>query len=446
MKTKKLYICRWKNNLKTMKMKNKFKLRLSLMMVAAMPVFSGMYDAQAQDWSQWRGPNREGIVKDASLNLDWSAKKPAQLWVFRQAGSGFAAPTVAGTTLYGQGAGGGNDFAFALDTQTGTLKWKQNLGEMTVLERGDGPRGSVTVDGDKLYLVRGSGQMHCLSATDGKMLWQKDFKKDFGGKMMSNWGYSESPLVDGNMVICTPGGSKGTMVALDKNTGAVVWACKEWTDDAAYSSPILAEVDGVRQYIQLSAKNVAGVAAKDGKLLWKVALESSSRVAAVIPTPIFYNDMVYITSGYGIGCILVKLTWSGNKMNAETVYANKNMENQHGGVVLMNGYIYGYTETRYWVCQDLKTGEPVWRERKDEIGKGSVLGVNDRLLLFDMQTGLLAVVAASQDGWKEFGSMKIPERTKISTQDNLVWTHPVIANSKLYLRDHDLLFCFDLKK
>ena len=416
--------------------------------MVAMLIMNGM-GVLAQDWPQWRGPNREGLFKGTNLNLDWSVKKPPLLWTFRQAGSGFAAPTIVGTTLYCQGADETNDFAFALDTQTGNLKWRQNLGELHISyqNRGDGPRGSVTVDSDKLYMIRGGGQIHCLSASDGKMLWQKDFEKDFGGKLMSQWGFSESPLVDGNLVICSPGGNEGTVIALDKNTGALVWRTKELTDNASHSSPIVADVNGIRQYILLTAKNVAGIAAKDGKLLWKVAIEGGPKgVSAVIPTPVYNDNMVYVTNGYEVGCLCIKLTKEGDNVKAETIYKNRDISSHHGGVVLMNGYVYGYTESRNWACQNLKTGEIAWSERNNEINKGSILGINDRLLLLDMQTGRTTIIAASPEGWKEFGKMEIPERTKIVSADNNVWTHPVIANDKLYTRDHDLLFCFDMKR
>ena len=428
-------------------MKSKNKIKLPFIAMVAMMVISVM-ELNAQDWAQWRGQNREGIFKGTNLNLNWSEKKPALLWVFRQAGAGYSAPTVIGTTLYCQGAADGNDFAFALDTKTGNLKWKQILGELFVQDRGDGPRGSLTVDGDKLYLVRGGGQIHCLSATDGKMLWQKDFVKDFGGKIMSQWGYSESPLIDDNLVICTPGGSQGTMVALDKNTGEVVWVCNEWTDEAGYSSPIVAEVDGIRQYIQQSGKGAAGVSAKDGKLLWRVEVEGYR--TAIIPTPIYHDNLVYITASYNSSCNAIKLIKEGDKFKTEIVYSNKNMLNHHGGVVLMNGHIYGFSEGTGWTCQNLQTGENVWSTgRTGEItnfSKGAALAVNDRLILLEEKSGLLAVAAASTDGWKEFGRMEIPERTEMETRDNMVWTHPVVANGKLYLRDHDLLFCFDLTK
>ena len=431
-----------------MKTKIKNSVENPFMIMMVLWAITGM-KMNAQDWPQWRGPQREGISQEHNLNLDWSEKKPPLLWVFREAGGGYTAPTIVGTTLYSQGAADGSDFAFALDTETGTLIWKQNLGKEYVdyQNRGKGARGSVTVDEGKLYMIRGGGQIHCLSATDGKMLWQKDFIPDFGGKIMSDWGYSESPLVDGNLVICSPGGDNGSIVALNKNNGEVVWRSSELTDKCTYSSPIVANVDGIKQYIQLTEKCVAGVAAKDGKLLWKV--DAPGFRTAVISTPNIIGNRVYVTTGYNFGCILIQLTKAGDRFIAETIYANRNMGNKHGGVVLNNGYIYGYSDFSGWVCQNLETGEMVWSTgRSGDTGKGAgaVLGVNDRLICQEEQSGLLCVVAASPNGWKEFGRMPFPERTEMITQDNMVWTHPVVAHGKLYLRDHNLLFCFDLKE
>ncbi len=249
-------------------------------------------NARAEDWPQWRGPNRDDISQETGLNLDWSQKKPPLLWAFKQAGAGYSGPTIVGGTLYCQGAADGNDFVFALDTETGKLKWKQPLGPQFVQDRGDGPRGSVTVDGGALYLIRGGGALHCLAAADGKARWQKSLKSDLGGAIMSawDWGYSESPLVDGDLVICTPGGAQGTLAALNKKTGEVVWRSTDWKETGGYSSPIVAEVDGVRQYIQLTRGGVAGVAAKDGTLLWSANVAGNR--TAVIPTPI-YHDHLY---------------------------------------------------------------------------------------------------------------------------------------------------------
>ena len=432
-------------------MRKESNIWFPFMMMVTMLVMTGMA-LQAQDWPQWRGHNRDGVSKETGLNLDWSSSKPALKWVFRQSGFGYSAPTIVGTTLFCQGASNGKDFAFALDVNTGNMKWKQELGAEFEQDRGNGPRGSVTVDGDRLYLIRGGGQIHCLSAADGKMIWQKDFTSELGGKLMSNWGFSESPLVDGNLVICTPGGDNGTMAALNKNTGDVVWRSKEWTNPSSHSSPIIAEVGGIRQYVNHGSLGVAGVSAKDGKLLWKVDYPATSRrMSAVIPTPIFNENMVYVTNGYGAGCMGIRLTKEGEGIKADTVYTNKVIENQHGGVAMINGYIYGHCEnpSNSWVCQNMKTGEMVWSKKCQDagIGKGSLLVIGDRLILVDEQNGTTVVAAASPDGWKEFGRIEIPERMKDDpSQDKKVWTHPVIANGHLYLRDHDLLFCFELKK
>ena len=189
---------------------------------------------------------------------------------------------------------------------------------------------------------------------------------------------------------------------------------------------------------------MAGVAAKDGKLLWRIELEGYK--VAVIPTPIYKDNVVYVTAGYNAGCNAIRLTKEGDKFKTETVYANRNMLNHHGGTVLLNDHIYGFSDGSGWVCQNFATGEAVWRQRIREVGKGAVLAVNDRLILQDERTGLLTVAAASPEGWKEFGRMELPEQSKIETMDNMIWVHPVVANTKLYVRDHDLLFCFDLKK
>jgi len=423
--------------------KNRFGLPFILM--AAMLTFNGMY-LNSQDWPRWRGSNMDGIVRAPGVNLDWTQRKPTLAWTFRQAGAGYSAPVIVGTTLYGQGAADGNDFAFAVDTQTGNLKWRQVLGTLYVggQNHGDGGRGSVTVDGDRLYLIRGGGQIHCLSATDGRMIWEKDFRRDFGGSLMSStdWGYSESPLVDGNLVICTPGGNQGAMVALDKTNGNVVWRSREWTDLGGYSSPIVAEIQGVRQFIQLTQNGVAGIAASDGRLLWKADVGGNN--TAAIFTPVYHDNIVYVTSGYQANCAAIRLTRTGNTFNTEILYSNRNMVNQLGGVILLDGHIYGFSDTNGWACQNLITGENVWAQRDREVTKGSVVAVNNRLIVFNEANGLITVLAASPEGFREFGRMEIPARSSVQTARNFTWTHPVVANGKLYIRDHDLIFCFNL--
>jgi len=247
--------------------------------------------------------------------------------------------------------------------------------------------------------------------------------------------------VDGENALSTPGGGKGTVVALNKKTGELIWRSKEFTDKAGHSSLLVAEIGGVRQYVLMTGENVAGVAAKDGKLLWKHAKQNRT---AAIPTPIVADDMVYATSGYGAGCQLVRITQNGNLLKADEVYANKNMVNHHGGVILVGEYTYGYSDGKGWICQKFKTGEIVWAE-KNKLDKGALTYADGRFYCLGERAGDIVLVNATPDGWKEEGRFKIPEESKIRSNDGKIWTHPVVANGKLYLRDQDLIFCYDIK-
>jgi outer membrane protein assembly factor BamB len=260
--------------------------------------------------------------------------------------------------------------------------------------------------------------------------------------MMSGWGYSESPLVDGEKVLCTPGGSRGTLAALDKKTGKVLWRSKDFTDPAAYSSLVVTTIAGIRQYVQMTGQSVAGVAADDGRLLWR--FERSSPTAAV-PTPIVHDNFVYVSSGYGTGCALLKITPGRNgTLQCDEVYANKNMINHHGGVVRVGEYLYGYSERAGWVCQTFQTGGVVWQEKK-KLGKGSLTCADDHLYCYGEDDGTVALIKVSPDGWKEDGRLKLPRESTRRSAQGRFWTHPVVANGRLYLRDQDLLFCFDVK-
>ena len=291
------------------------------------------------------------------------------------------------------------------------------------------------MDGDHLYVLAAcgsssnpndsQGELACLEAATGKIVWQKSLKGDLNGQMMSGWGYSESPLVDGDKLICSPGGAKGTLAALDKKTGEVIWRSKELTDPAAYSSIIAAEVGGVRQYIQTTGRAIVGVRANDGKLLWR-QVKSNYRTA-VIPTPIFYDNCVYTTAGYGVGCDLLKLTPDGQGTKAEEIYdkdAMRAVENKHEAVVRVGDHIYGWTDRgSKWVCQEFKTGKIVWESKK--LGRGSITCADGRLYCFGEHDGTVVLVEASPEGWKEHGRFTIPTpkmpKPKVRNSDN-VWT------------------------
>jgi outer membrane protein assembly factor BamB len=392
------------------------------------------------DWPAWRGPDRTDVSKETGLLKTWPKGGPKLLWTFEHAGVGYAGPAVIGEYLYTMGAEDDKEYVYALDLKTRKKAWNTEIGAMLTNDWGDGPRGTPTVDGERIYCLSALGNLVCVERGGGKPVWSLSLTKDLGGELPT-WGYTESPLVDGDRLIVSPGGGEGGVVALNKKDGKVEWQCKELTDPAAYSSAIVAEVGGVRQYIQLTMRGVAGIAAKDGKLLWYQPKKEFR--TAVIPTPICKDNFVYFTAGYMAGCELVKLTADGDKFKVTSVYANRNLENHHGGVVLLGDHLYGYGEGKGWVCQDFKTGEVVWSDNSLE--KGSLTCADGRLYCYGQRGGICKLVEASPKAWKECGSLEIPRQTKLRASRGGIWTHPVVANGKLYLRDQDLIFCYDVK-
>lgn len=398
-------------------------------------------EAAASDWPQWRGPDRTDISKETGVLKQWPEGGPKQVWLNKDAGIGYSGFSVVAGKLFTMGARDGKEFLMALDANTGKQLWCAEIGSLYSNNWGDGPRGTPTVDGDRVYALGGQGTLVCCDAAGGKLIWKKTMQ-ELGGKV-AQWGYTESPLVDGKFVVCTPGGEQGAIAALDKMTGAVVWQSKEFTDPAQYSSLIAVNHNGARQYIQLTMKSVAGVNAADGKLLWRSDWPGK---VAVIPTPIFHDGCVYVASGYNVGCKLVKVV-AGNQVS--DVYVNTVMKNHHGGVILVGEHLYGYSDGAGWVCQDFKTGEQVWAE-KQALGKGAV-GCCTEGLLYCLEESngkapaQVVLIEASPKGWKEHGRFTLGPQTTQRSPKGRIWTHPVVANGKLYLRDQELIFCFDVK-
>jgi outer membrane protein assembly factor BamB len=397
-------------------------------------------EAPRFDWPQWRGPDRSDISKETGLLKDWPKDGPKLVWTCEDAGAGFSGPSVVGDRLFSMGADEQSEYVFALDVKNGKKVWSVAVGERLQNRWGDGPRCTPTADGGRVYALAGEGNLVCLDAAKGDKAWEKSLTRDLAGGL-PGWGYCESPLVDGDKVVVTPGGAKGAIAALDKKTGDVLWQSKAFTDGAQYSSLVIGNAGGIRQYVQMTGSSVAGVAAADGRLLWQFACRNPT---AAVPTPVVRDDLVYSTSGYDAGCRLLKVTRDGDgKEKAEEVYANRAMTNHHGGVVKVGDHLYGYSERGGWVCQDFKTGKVIWKE--DKLGKGSLTCADGLLYLYSEDEGTCALIEASPDGWKEHGRFTIPRQTKLSRKSGQIWTHPVVANGRLYLRDQDLIFAFDVK-
>jgi len=391
----------------------------------------------AGDWPRWRGANHDDISTENGLLQTWPSGGPKRLWLSKDIGIGYSTPAVAKGKLFILGTKNEKEHLFAKAVETGETLWAIPLNSVFSNNWGNGPRGAATVDGGEVYALGAKGGLVCANAADGKILWKVDLVDDLGGKA-PYWGYSESVLVDGDLVICTPGGGEGTLAALDKNTGKVQWRSGDWKDGAQYSSPVPATINGRRQIVQLTQKTLAGVSALNGKVLWKNPWPGRT---AVIPTPIIQGNQIYISSGYGVGCRKITL---GNDDSVREDYSNRNMKNHHGGVLLKGGHLYGYSDGRGWTCQNLKTGELVWDSKK--LGKGCIFYADNRLYCMEEGSGTVVLASADTKGWKEHGRFKLEPQTQLRKPAGRIWTHPVVSNGVLYLRDQELLFAFDVKK
>jgi outer membrane protein assembly factor BamB len=324
-----------------------------------------------------------------------------------------------------------------MSTADGKVAWMTPVGRNYENKNPDwgSPRCSPSTDGKLIFSLAPHGELTCVDVTSGKEKWHKNLESDFGGRS-GGWKYSESPLLDGDNVVCMPGGSKGTVLALKKETGDVVWQSKELTDNAEYPSLVPVEIGGVKQYLALTQKSLAGIAAADGKVLWR---NDRPGKTAVIPTPVYKDGIVFVTSGYGVGCNAFKITESGGKFAAEQVYANTEMKNHHGGVILLGDHVYGFDEGML-KCLELKTGNVVWKDRS--VGKGSIAYADGNFVVRSEAKGKseIALVEASPAGYKEKGRFKQPEYGPKNT-----WAHPVIIGGRLYLRDWETLYCYDVK-
>ncbi|MBM4000526.1 MAG: polyvinylalcohol dehydrogenase [Planctomycetes bacterium] len=410
--------------------------RASLAGVVSTVVAVQAMAAEPFDWPQWQGPARNNVSVEKGLLKEWPAEGPKRVWTFSEAGAGYSGPSVAAGTLYLMGTRDSNEILIALDALTGSEKWVAELD--TVFENGwgDGPRGTPTVDGDRVYAMSGTGTLVCAKTDSGDVVWRVTMK-DLGGRR-PNWGYCESVLIDGDWCLCTPGGAKGTIAALDKTTGKVIWQSGDFTDDAQYSSIVVAEIPGVKQYVQLTQSHVFGIMADGGALAWKADWPGRT---AVIPTPIVHEDSVYVTSGYGAGCMRVRI---GADQQVESVFTNKEMKNHHGGVVLVDGRLYGYSDGAGWICQSFETGQVIWSDKKT-LGKGSLTCADGMLYCMSEDKGEVVLAEVSPESFRVRGRFVLSPQSENRAARGKIWTHPVVANGRLYIRDQEHLVCYDIK-
>ncbi len=390
--------------------------------------------ADSSVWNQYRGPRRDGIPADRGLRDTWAPQGPPLAWVTRGLGPGFASVAFGGNRVFTMGDAGGSSHLFALDAADGKIVWHARVGAPGGT-RNAGPRSTPCTDGERVFGLGHDGELVCVRADSGQELWRRNLASDFGGRMMSEWGFSESPLIDGSHLVCTPGGSEGTVMAFDVATGDVAWRCMELTDDAAYSSLIAVEIGGVRQYIVLTGQSVAGIDARSGALLWRADRPGKTAICA---TPVYSRGVLFVTSGYGVGCNAFRITASDGAFDARQIYAGKQMQNHHGGVVLVGDHVYGIGR-RNLKCIELESGRVVWESAS--VGKGTIAYADGHLVVRgERGPGTVAWVQATPDGYEEKGRFDPPHRSSEPP-----WAHPVIYDGRLYLRDDDALLCYDLR-
>ena len=388
--------------------------------------------AQNTDWPQWRGPDRNGISKETGLLKQWPTGGPPRLWRVSNLGAGYGSLAVVGDRIYVQMQVGRQSVVASLNRATGQLVWSKPLGNAGNNDRGPGPRGTPTIDGDRLYALSETGDLACLKIADGAIVWQRNILRDFKGSNIQ-WLISESPLVDGDRVIVSPGGRDATMVALDKMTGKTVWTSAGLSDEAGYASAIAADIGGIRTYMTFTADAGVGIRASDGKPMWKYT-KAANRTAN-IATPVFMNGKVFFTSSYGTGGALLNLAAQGGEVKATETYFTQNMKNHHGGVVLVNGYLYGFNDAILTVLQ-FDTGRVAWRDRS--VGKGSVTYADGNLYILGENNGV-GLVEATPDGYREKGHFEIADSGLPA------WAHPVVSGGRLYIRNQNTLAAYDVR-
>jgi len=396
---------------------------------------------QSADWPQWRGPQRDGISKETGLLKEWPKDGPKLLWQRKDLGSGYSTPSVVGDRLYViSNQGMENESVQALNVKDGKETWSVRIGKVGPNEGPQYPasRSTPTVEGQVLYALGSDGDLACLETANGKIRWQKNLRTDFGGKP-GKWAYAESPLIDGDALVITPGGSTATLVALNKKNGEVIWkSVIPNGDPAAYASIVIGEPAGVKQYIQFLEKGVVGVDAKTGKFLWRYDKTAESSPAN-IPTPVVDKDYVYTATGRGGGG-LIKVNKNGAAFEAEQVYFNAKLPMQIGGAVKLGEHLYG-TTGQGLLCAEFLTGNVKWQERA--VGAGS-LCLADGNLYVHGENGDVALVEASPDSYREKGRFTPPEAPDRGRSK--AWAYPVVADGRLYIRDLASLWCYDIKK
>jgi outer membrane protein assembly factor BamB len=383
------------------------------------------------DWPQWRGLKRDGTSAERGLLKDWPAGGPPLAWRASGAGNGYSSFSSAGGKLFTLGARGNDEYLMAYDAATGKKVWEIVHGRRFSNDRGDGPRATPTIDGDRLYTFGSSGDLSVVEAATGKVFWKVNLLQKFNGSNIQ-WGLSESPLVLSDRILVSPGGRGSAIVALSKTDGSVLW--KALDDEPGYSSAVLHEAAGIREAIYFTAQRAVGVDVQTGKLQW--SYEQVANRTANIATPVLKGNRVFLSSGYGTGAALLDLTAVSGRIDAKQVYFTRDMRNHHASSILIGDHLYGFSDS-ILTAMVFDTGTTAWRDRS--VGKGSLVFADDRLYLYS-EEGVVGLAEANPTAYREHG------RFQIRTGGAPTWSHPIVANGKLFIRDQDTIYAYDVRQ
>jgi outer membrane protein assembly factor BamB len=398
--------------------------------VVTLSLSTAVSNRTLDDWPQWRGPNRDGRSAERGLLKTWPAGGPPLAWQAKGAGEGYSSFAAADGRLITLGARGDREYVIAFDAGSGKQLWATAHGRRFGNDRGDGPRGTPTVEGDRIYAFGASGDLSVLEASSGKVLWAVNVLQKFGGSNIT-WGLSESPLVLADRILVNAGGPQSSIVALNKKDGAVLW--RSQSDEAGYSSAVLHEGGGVREAIFFTGQRALGVDVADGRLLW--SYDKVANGTANIATPIVRGNHVFLSSDYGTGAALLELTPGGGSVRAREVYFTKEMRNHHASSVLVGDYLYGFSSA-ILTAMRFDSGQVAWRDRS--VGKGSLVFADERLYLFS-ENGVVGLAEAAPDAYREHG------RFQIKTGSLPTWAHPIVSGGKLFLRDQDTVYAYNVR-
>lgn len=399
--------------------------------------------AQEPEWTEWKGPNRDGKSFSTGLLDHWPKAGPTLLWKAAGLGEGYSNFAFYDDKMFTEGDFDGECYVIAMDRENGRILYKIHIGPGGELGGYFGPKSTPATDGTYLFALNQQGYLLCAELETGRTVWSINLHTELGGRVTPSkaaadihWGYAELPLVDGNRLLCIPGGTDGTVAALDKTTGKVLWRSKDLTDLASYTSIVPITVDGVPMYLVLTDMSVTGLRPETGEILWHADFPGYG----VCSDPVYADGVVFASSAYNVGAVAYRVQKNEDGMFMATeIYADKKIDNKHFGTIYHDGYLYTMTDRGSLVCLEMKTGQVQWEERRRLRARCAIGYVDGHLILRAENSGELILVAATPEKYVEQGRFTPPDRS-----DQNAWTYPIVVRKKLYVRDQDTVYCYDL--